>query len=133
MTAIIAINIFVITPAPATNASATAPPVDPNAPPAAGGEAAKPFDLDALIDRLNVIRGGKSFADPEVYGQLTTYFKGMSDADKSVVDMFLQTIGKIVIQVDSTQQTGSNMAQPPMNQAPTPPAAPVAAAPAPGM
>lgn len=113
-------------PAPATNASAVAPPVDPNAPPPAGGEGAKPFDLDALIDRLNVIRGGKSFADPEVYGQLTSHFKSMSESDKSIVDRFLQSIGKIVIQVDETQQSGSATAQPAMNQAP-----PVAAAPAP--
>lgn len=115
-------------PAPATNASAAAPPADPNAPPpVAGVEGANPFDLDALIDRLNVIRGGKSFADPEVYGQLTSYFKAMSEADKAVVDKFLQAIGKIVIQVDATQQTGSTSAQPPMNQAPAAPAAPAVA------
>jgi hypothetical protein len=118
-----------VPPAPATNASAAAPPVDPNAPPpSAGAEPPKPFDVDAMIDRLNVIRGGKSFADPEVYGQLTAYFKTMSDADKAVVDNFLQSIGKIVIQVDSAQQSGAAGAQPPMNQAP----APVAPAPAPG-
>lgn len=119
-----------VPPAPATNASAVAPPVDPNAPPpAAGGEAAKPFDLDAMIDRLNVIRGGKSFADPEVYGQLTAHFKAMSDADKAVIDKFLQAIGQIVIQVDVTQQSSNGGSQPPMNQAP----APVAPAPAPGV
>lgn len=119
-----------VPPAPATNASATAPATDPNAPPpVAGVEGAQPFDLDSLIDRLNVIRGGKSFADPEVYGQLTAYFKAMSEADKGIVDKFLQAIGKIVIQVDATQQTGSATAQPPMNQSPTPAAPAVAGAP----
>ena len=109
-----------VPPAPATNTTAATPPTDPNAPPAAGGEQPKPFDLDVLIDRLNVIRGGKSFADPEVYGQLTSYFKATSDSDKAVIDRFLQDIGKIVIQVDTTQQGGSGMAQPPMNQSPAP-------------
>lgn len=118
-----------VPPAPATNAPAPTPPPDPNAPPAATGDQPKPFDLDAMIDRLNVIRGGKSFADPEVYGQLTSYFKSTSDTDKAVIDKFLQSIGKIVIQVDTTQQgTTSGNTQPAMNQAP----APVAPAPAPG-
>lgn len=107
-------------PSPAPDGAPTPPPVD--------GEQPKPFDLDTLIDRLNVIRGGKSFADPEVYGHLTTYFNSLNDADKASVDRFLQSIGKIVIQVDNAQQTGSGNAQPAMNQAP----APVATAPAPG-
>lgn len=119
-----------VPPAGATNAPAPAPPVDPNAPPDGSGEQPKPFDLDAMIDRLNVIRGGKSFADPEVYGQLTSYFKSTSETDKAIIDKFLQSIGKIVIQVDTTQQgAASGNAQPPMNQAP-PPVTP-AAAPAP--
>lgn len=118
-----------VPPAPATNAPAPSPPVDPNAPPSDTGAEAKPFDLDAMIDRLNVIRGGKSFADPEVYGQLTSYFKSISETDKAVIDRFLQSIGKIVIQVDQTQQgTSSGNAQPAMNQTP----APAAPAPAPG-
>jgi len=118
-----------VPPAPATNAPAPTPPADPNAPPEGTGDQPKPFDLDAMIDRLNVIRGGKSFADPEVYGQLTSYFKSTSEADKAVIDRFLQSIGKIVIQVDTTQQgTGSGNAQPAMNQTP----APVAPAPTPG-
>lgn len=121
-----------VPPAAATNAPAPPPPVDPNVPPAVPGEEAKPFDLDAMIDRLNVIRGGKSFADPEVYGQLTSYFKSTSDADKAVIDKFLQSIGKIVIQVDASQQgSASGPAQPAMNQAPVAPApAPGAAPPA---
>jgi hypothetical protein len=79
-----------------------------------------------MIDRLNVIRGGKSFADPEVYGQLTSYFKATSETDKAVIDRFLQSIGKIVIQVDQSPSSGN--AQPPMNQNPAAPA-PAPAAP----
>jgi pyruvate/2-oxoglutarate dehydrogenase complex dihydrolipoamide acyltransferase (E2) component len=124
-----------VPPAPATNAPAPSPAPTPdgaNTPPPVDGEQPKPFDLDTLIDRLNVIRGGKSFADPEVYGHLTTYFNSLNDADKASVDRFLQSIGRIVIQVDDTQQTGSGNAQPAMNQTPAPAPAPAAPAPAPG-
>lgn len=119
-----------VPPAPATNAAPPAPPPGTPAPggaPPADGNQPKPFDVDQMIERLNVIRGGKSFADPEVYGQLTTYFKGLNDADKAAIDRFLQSINKIVIQVDTAQGGQGGGAQPPMNQG----AAPVAAAPAP--
>lgn len=121
-----------VPPAPATNTTATTTaPATPNpgvAPPADGNQP-KPFDVDQMIERLNVIRGGKSFADPEVYGQLTTYFKGLSDADKAAIERFLQSINKIVIQVDTTTQDNqSGGAQPPMNQSQP---APVSAAPPP--
>lgn len=108
--------------APETNASATmlpqpsgtpAAPIQPN-----GVGQPKPFDVDQMIDRLNVIRGGKSFSDPEVYGQLTTYFNGLADTDKAVIDQFLQNLNKIVIQVSPDQQsTGTApQVQPPMSQ-----------------
>lgn len=122
-----------VPPAPATNGAPpapAAPPVDPNAAPAAD---AKPFDVDSMIERLNVIRGGKSFADPEVYGQLTSFFKTLSDADKAAIDKFLQSIGKVVIQVDASQQGTTATAQPPMNQGPAPVAAAPTPAPAPGV
>ena len=57
-------------PAPA------APPVDVSAP--AGTPAPKEFTVDDMIERLNVIRGGRSFTDPEVYGQLVSFFKTLS-------------------------------------------------------
>jgi hypothetical protein len=94
----------------------------------------KPFDVDSMIERMNIIRGGRSFADPEVYGQLTSYFKGLNEADKAIIDRFLQDINKIVIQVDTTQQVagGGGGAQPPAGPAPTAPA-PAAPAAAPGV
>jgi hypothetical protein len=81
-----------------------------------------------MIERMNIIRGGRSFADPEVYGQLTSYFKGLNETDKAVIDRFLQDVNKIVIQVDTTQQVagGGGGAQPPV----APPAAAPGAAPA---
>jgi len=113
-----------VPPAPATNAT---PPTGPQA---TDGSQLKPFDVDQMIERLNIIRGGRSFADPEVYGQLTTYFKGLNDADKAAIDRFLQSINRIVVQVDNVQGTSmGGGAQPPMNQG-TPP---VAAATAPAI
>jgi hypothetical protein len=96
----------------------------------------KPFDVDSMIERMNIIRGGRSFADPEVYGQLTSYFKGLNETDKSVIDRFLQDINKIVIQVDTAQQApvGGGSAQPPVAPAPAPAGAPAAPPPpTPGM
>jgi len=118
-----------VPPAPATNTSAAMPP----APPVPGAQPGqdmqqKPFDVDSMIERMNIIRGGRSFADPEVYGQLTSYFKGLNETDKAVIDRFLQDVNKIVIQVDTTQQVagGGGGAQPPV----APPAAAPGAAPA---
>jgi hypothetical protein len=103
----------------------------------------EPLTIDSVINRLNVIRGGKSFADPEVYGQLTTMFKTMPDQDKITLDRILADVGKTVINVpqDQGQQEppeAQNIratqmpmnAAPPGQSAPSTPAMP-AAAPAP--
>jgi len=98
-----------------------------------------PLTVDAIIGRLNVIRGGKSFNDPEVYGQLTTFFKGLPEADKTSLDRILSEIGKIVINVPQ-DQTQPEPGQPPMGpppssapQAAPPPAAPPAPSPGPAV
>jgi hypothetical protein len=139
-------------PPPAVNAPASpqemAPqPTPENLPP----PAAEPpqatqatVTLDTIIERLNVIRGGKSFTDPEVYGLLTTYFKNMNDDNKQTVLKFLQEVSKIVThnapeqqEVPSGQEPNvppqSAPVQPPITpQAQTAPATP-AAPPTPGV
>ena len=111
-------------PAPA------APPADVSAPPAPEANADKPkeFTVDDMIERLNVIRGGRSFTDPEVYGQLVTYFKTLSDEQKTAMETFLMDLGKIVINVNEQESPPS----PEVSAAPpaTPPA-PAAVPPAP--
>jgi hypothetical protein len=57
------------------------------------------FTVDSMIERLNVIRGGRSFTDPEVYGRLVTYFKTLDDDSKDRLESFLIELGKIVIDV----------------------------------
>lgn len=115
-------------PVSAVPPSTPPPPAVSAAPQAGAGDAApqgeKPFTVDEMIERLNVVRSGKSFSDPEVYGALTTFFRGLSDADKAVVDRFLQGLGKVVIQVGDEQQgqSGAMSAPPPPSSIPTPPA-----------
>ena len=117
--------------APAAPAAAAAPPPppnmglspqipdpnmpDPNAPPP-GDPGTEELTLDTMIERLNVIRGGKSFTDPEIYGQLTSYFKTMQPEQKSTIDTFLQSVSKIMI--DVRQGSGAEAQDP--NQAPMP-------------
>lgn len=98
----------------------------------------KPFDVDEMVNRLNVLRGSKSFKDPEVYGRLTTFFKNLPEDQKSILDTILAELGKIVIDASEqqaglqqpTSSTGSTQPpsgnsggvsqQPPQNTAPAP-------------
>jgi len=113
-------------PAPAPDAAATPPP-PPGADVASGQQ---PFTVDDMIERLNVIRGGRSFTDPEVYGRLVTYFKTLEDGAKESLETFLVELGKIVIDVGS-EGAGQKAADPSAPLAPPAPAAAPPPAPAP--
>lgn len=87
------------------------------------GPDGKPITVDSMIDRLNVIRGGRSFKDPEVYGDLVRFFKRLPDIEKSQLDAILMEIGKIVINAQGDVSAGSQPTQPPAQmQQPLPPA-----------
>lgn len=60
--------------------------------------------VDSLIERFNVIRGGKSFTDPEVYEQMTAYFDGMTDEEKVIMDKNLAEVGRVVISANKSAQ-----------------------------
>jgi hypothetical protein len=60
------------------------------------GKNDEPLTVESMIERLNVIRAGKSFDDPEVFGQLTTLYKGIENEKKTWLDSFLFNIGRIV-------------------------------------
>lgn len=111
--------------------------------PAPSGGDGQPLTVDKLISRLNAIRGGRSFSDPEVYNSLANFFKNLNDSDKQVLDNILLEISKIVINAETEQtppaqqqapQTQSGQGAPPPQQpaaaAPAPAAAPTGAAPA---
>lgn len=95
-------------PAPAAPQDQQQPPAnqDPNAQP---GQ--QPLTVDSMIERLNVIRGGRSFTDPEIYGQFVSYFKTLAPEQLQTIDQYLQDISKIVVNVE--QQGGDQQQQQP--------------------
>jgi len=113
-----------------------APPVAPANPPVSNDATppAPPTDtsatqeqeitVDSMIDKLNVIRGGTSFSDPEVYGQLTTFWNSLPEDQKTNLDTQLNNVGKIV----SIAEPNEAQQQP---QAPAATQAPAAAGPSP--
>lgn len=91
------------------------PPMEQAADPmAAPPQQNQPLTVDTMIERLNVIRGGRSFTDPEIYGQLTTFFKRLAPEQIQGIDQFLQDLSKIVVNVEQQPQ------DPNMQQTPTP-------------
>ena len=54
------------------------------------------FDVDDMVDKLNLLRGSRSFKDPEVYGRLNTYFNNLTEEQKNVLDWLLTELSKIV-------------------------------------
>jgi len=110
---------------------APTPPADQAQPPQQGQDApaqaqAQQMTIDSMIERLNVIRGGKSFTDPEVYGQLVTYFKKITPEQNQIIDQYLQDISRIMVNVRTGVEPEAEQisAQPPGNAAPPPPATP---------
>lgn len=104
-------------PAPAIQAPN--PPTSPDQSQAPQPE--EEVTIDSVIEKLNVIRGGTSFSDPEVYGQLNTFFNNLPEDQRVNLDNQLNNIGKIVSMAEPDE------AQPQTNQpAPTPQAPPVA-------
>ena len=143
-------NALMQPPPAAPNAAGPSPAMPTNQPTGAtqplGGDTGAPVGVDgapltveSMVDRLNVIRGGKSFSDPEVFGRLTTLWKGLPNETKTNIDKVLTEIGKVVInspdavqaeqpettqqpQAPQTQQPAMNQQQPQQSQAPAPPA-----------
>ena len=87
--------------------------------------------LDKLIDRINIIRSGLSFEEPEVYGKLTTMFKAMSPEEKVKLYKQLTDISAIVQNIPAEKQAGAQTGEavPPVPPAPATPPAPAAATP----
>ena len=103
------------------------------------------ISLEMLIDKLNIIRGGKSFSDPVLAGKLNQAFNQLSDTEKAGADKVLGVFAQ-VIQEDSQQSGGQQQQQqattttqdtlnptaPSSGQAQTQQAAPMTAATSPG-
>ena len=87
-----------VPPSPQTNS-----PTTQAASPPPGEEQPEVFTVEDMVDKLNVIRGGKSFADPEVFGRITTFFNSMSDEEKQMANKFLTDFGAVVIDATEDQ------------------------------
>ena len=94
-------------------------PTDPQT-----GEA---LTLEQMIDRMNIIRSGLSFEDPEVFGKLTALYKSMPSDEKIKLNKQLKDIGAIV----QSQEVNKGGQEAPEAPAPAPEAAPPPAAPSP--
>ena len=57
-----------------------------------------------LRDKLNIIRSGKSLKDAEVKADLQAYFDRLDDVEKEALYTFLDSIGKVMIDVISGTQ-----------------------------
>jgi hypothetical protein len=75
-----------------TPAPATSKPVSDN----------ETFTIDTMVDKLNVLRGAKSFTDPEIFGKLTTFFNELTDEQKTSFNWLLTELVKITDQSPNT-------------------------------
>jgi hypothetical protein len=94
-------------PAPAMAPAAPQPTTpDPTETSSPVDEQGNEITLDKMIDRINIIRSGLSFEEPEVYGKLTTMFKGMPIKDKKKLYKQLTDISAIVQNIPAEKQQG---------------------------
>lgn len=83
-----------------------------------------PFTVDTMIEKLNIIRGGKSFTDPEIYGRLVNFFKTLDEDSKLKFENFLNELVKAVVNLDQNTSNISTNKEPPIipdNQVPEEP------------
>lgn len=83
---------------------APAPPgMDAAAPPTAEQEGldSQPggITVDKIIERLNLIRSGKSLTEPEVYGKMRALVQGLAQEQRTLLDFVLQELEKVVAKV----------------------------------
>lgn len=121
---ILALSLFEAAKALREQAEPAAPAPAPDVP--TDDETGEALTLDHILDRLNTIRSGKSFQDPEVYGKLTMLYKSMSAEEKLKFNQQLRNIGAVV-----QNQIPVDMAKGPEATAPPAPAPEVAPTPAP--
>jgi hypothetical protein len=81
-----------VPPAPETNQPEVQTPVDQQP-----ENQQTEFTVDDVIKKLNVLRGGKSLTDPEIYGRLTTFFKDLDESKRESLNFLLTELGKVVI------------------------------------
>ncbi len=80
--------------------TATADKVSSDPKPVSGDDTAAlekgDVDVDAIVDKLNSIRSGKSFKDSAIKGSMEKYVDGLDAAEKTALLAFLKGIAQIV-------------------------------------
>ncbi len=81
-----------VAPAPAPpTPDATAAPA-----PAAPGAAPAPITVDDIIEKLNIVRSGRSTKDTEVKRELEEYISQFDEDEKTALVAFLEGLGQIL-------------------------------------
>lgn len=108
--------------APSPAPAAPAPPATPAAPggQAAPAENAEPITLDDIIEKLNIIRSGRSTKDDDVKSELENYILQFSEEDKSSLLAFLDGLGRILTIDEQNAQQAATPGAPPPAPGPTP-------------
>lgn len=114
------------TPGPNPNTNTTDPAIQN---PQQTNQPNMSFSVDEMVNKLNVLRGAKSFKDPEIFGQFTTFFNKLTDEQKTSFDYMLSELGKIVVTAQEAQagiqhSSVPSPSQKPVGAANVPPAAP---------
>lgn len=107
-------------------ADSNQPQTQPNGQQSPQGTNTPTITIDTIIDSLNLIRGGKSFSEPDVYKVLSDFFNTVPQTEREVVDKFLTGLAKAVEtnapgaqppqQTNSTNQQGMPPVNPPSSQ-----------------
>jgi len=87
--------------APAPEASAEAPPP--------AGEEKKPITVDDIVDKLNVVRSGRSTKDLDVKRELEEYVNQFDEDEKTALLAFLQGLGQILTSGIDSQDAADPM------------------------
>lgn len=125
-------------PAPEPVAAPPAPPAPVAAAPEAGvspaptgvaidAETGEALTLDDILERLNIIRSGKSFSDPAVYANLSNWYQKLPPDEQTKLNESLKTIGAIVQSQQPEIAQTNPLAATPEQPAPAAPPAPVPA------
>jgi hypothetical protein len=78
-------------PAPAPAPAGAIPPAQGNAP-----GAQQPITVDDIIDKLNIVRAGRSTKDADVKRELDEYIAQFNEDEKMALVAFLQGLGQIL-------------------------------------
>lgn len=94
------------TPAPETNV------MDPSVQQASQLPAEdEPFTIDVMVEKLNTLRGGRSYTDPEIYGKLTTFFNNLTEEQRVSMEWYLNELSKIVMDIETSEPPNHNPQQ----------------------